>query len=105
MAATELSRNYATQFCLFYIDNSNDIESLPTSKRSGKNELSLSTPCRTGSKARDMTGKQYVLNGYDEWVAFTTGSGSETGSDLDVDFDTQVATEGEVNSMLDDVFK
>lgn len=105
MAATELSRNYATQFCLFYIDNNSDIESLPTSKRSGKNELSLSTPCRAGSKARDVTGKQYVLNGYDEWVVFTTSSGSGVGSGSDVDFDIQIATEGEVNSMLDDVFK
>ena len=95
MAAYELNRNWATRFCEFYIDNSSDTELLPTSKKFGSGDLATSTPCSIGSIARDMTGKQYVLNGNDEWVTFATV--------LSYD-ETCIATNDEVDSMLNDVF-
>lgn len=103
MAACELKRNHNTNYCAFYIDNTDDITLLPTSKKSGNGNLSLSAPCCIGSVARDMTGKQYTLNSNDEWVAFTIVSGSGGGSNVG-DVDVDVATDGEVENMLDDVF-
>lgn len=100
MAAKELSRNYETRYCLFYIDSyDNDIKNLPTSKESGKAELSLSTPCCYGSIAKDAKGQQYLLTGNDEWVLSKSSSGS--GSEYPV-FD--IATDEEINDMLNDVF-
>lgn len=98
MAACELKRNAATRYCVFYIDNSNDIPSLPTSKKPGKGELSLSETCSIGSVARDMLGKKYTLNGHDEWVVFNTNEQDEN-NDIDI------ATDDEVSSMLDDVLE
>lgn len=99
MAATELSRNHTTRYCLFYIDSYDDVEILPTSKMSGKGDLSQSTPCRAGSVARDSKGKQYVLNGSDKWVVFTTNSTSNGESNIGI------ATDSEIDDMLNDVFK
>ena len=98
MAVTELSRHHSTRYCLFYIDTFDDIKFLPTSKESGKGELSQSSPCCAGSVAKDMTGNQYVLNGHDEWVVFKSSSPSGSGIDI------EIATNDEVNNMLDDVF-
>lgn len=96
MAVMELSRNYDTRYCLFYIDSPDDIDFLPTSKKSGKYELLQFSPCCSGSIARDKAGKKYVLNGEDMWTTFTTGSGEETG--------IEIATDDEVDKMLDEVF-
>lgn len=103
MAARELNRNYDTRYCTFYIDNSSDIPFLPTSEKSGKGELSLSTPCSVGSIARDASGKRYTLNEYNQWVVFSTSS-SSGGSGSSGEIDVEVATDKEVDDMLDDVF-
>lgn len=80
MAAHELSRNCATRHCVFAIDTENDLKILPTSKKSGKESVSLSTPCRQGSMARSVDGKCYILNGNDEWkYSFIGTSGSSSG--------------------------
>lgn len=105
MAAQELRRNCNTRYCIFYIDDKSDTQYLPTSKKSGSGDCELSTPCRAGSLARDKTGKQYVLNGSDEWVELPTSSGvggGGTGGDPSVDLD--IATDSEVDGMLEDVF-
>lgn len=80
MAAKELSRNYATRYCLFYIDDESDIAKLPTSKESGKNEMCLSTTCSYGSIANAKNGNSYILDGNDEWVTYKKSSGSGGGA-------------------------
>lgn len=103
MAARELSRNFATRYCLFYIDSfDNDAKNLPTNAESGKEELSLSSPCSFGSIAKDANGQKYVLTGDNEWALFNSGSGSGGGSGGIPELD--IATDKEVNDMLDDVF-
>lgn len=81
MAARELMRNRATRYSVFHIDSADDIQYLPTSKKSGTGELCLSAPCIVGSMARAVDGTKYVLNGSDEWVAYNGGSGGGGGSD------------------------
>lgn len=98
MAACELKRNCETRYCEFYIDNSDEIKFLPTRKQSGSGDLAKSTPCSVGSIAKDMTGNQYILNGNDKWVVLiTANSGGSSGFG-----DADIATNEEVNSMLDD---
>lgn len=103
MAATELSRNNATGYALFYIDSSSDIVNLPTSKEVGKEDLSTSKPCKIGSIARAMNGSSYILNGSDKWVSYSIGSGSSSGGS-EPGFDLDIATEEEIDNMLNDVF-
>lgn len=102
MAAMELMRNYNTRYCVFYIDTLADAALLPTSKTNGTGEMALSTPCRAGSIARDMTGQLYTLNGNDEWVKYQASSGAGSGSGEMPDLD--IATDQEIQDMLDDVF-
>ena len=104
MAARELTRRSATRYCVFYIDSfADDAKKLPTSKSSGTDELSLSTPCAPGSIANAKDGKKYILGGDDTWTLYQTpssggGGGGGGGQDYDV------ATDEEVNEMIDDVF-
>ena len=98
MAAHELVRNYATRYCVFYIDGQSDIESLPTSLTGGKGDLTLSAPCSIGSMARDKDGKQYTLSGNNEWVPTPSSSGGGGGID-----DSDIATVEEVTDMLNEV--
>ena len=102
MAAMELLRNCETRYCSFYIDSDDEIEKLPTSKRGGKGELSQTSTCRASSVARDEEGNRYVLNGDDRWVRYTTSGAG--GSGQGGDFDIEIATDKEVEDMLDDVF-
>lgn len=78
MAAQEVSRNNSTRHCVFAIDSEDDLRILPTSKKSGIESLSLSTPCRQGSMARTTDGKYYTLDGNDQWNR-TSGGGGSTG--------------------------
>ena len=88
MAAYELNRNYATRYCVFAIDSEDDLKVLPTSKKSGIESMSLSTPCRQGSIARATNGKCYILDGKDKWKYSYTGSAGggsgSTGGDGDI---------------------
>lgn len=101
MAARELTRYADTRYCMFYIDNADDIVFLPTSKKSGNGELILSTPCSIGSVARDATGKKYTLDGNDEWILVSSSSSGNGSGDTP---DLNIATDDEVDNMLDDVF-
>lgn len=75
MHATELKRNYTTRYCMFAIDSEDYIDMLPTTTKVGSGELKMSTTCCAGSLARCLDGKMYTLNGDDEWVKYTSGSG------------------------------
>lgn len=81
MAACELQRNYITRYCLFAIDDKDDLEMLPTSKRAGNGDLIRSTTCCIGSKASAIDGTMYVLNGNDRWVKFSKSGGGGGGGD------------------------
>ncbi len=72
----ELMRNDATRYAIFYIDNADEINKLPTSKVRGKEELSRSATVSAGSLARVQDGSQYILNGSDKWVRYNGNSGS-----------------------------
>ena len=89
MAATELKRNYDTKHCIFAIDDEDDIILLPTIVSSGAGDLKLSPPCCQGSIARSADGKNYRLNGNNEWEKYSGGSGGGGGDeDIEpVDFD------------------
>ena len=100
MAAHELVRNYATRYCVFYIDSSSDIENLPTALTGGKGDLILSAPCSIGSLARDKDGKQYTLSGENEWVATSSSSGGGGGGGIS---DADIASVEEVTNMLNEV--
>ena len=63
MAAWELKRDYTTRYCLFGIDDKDDIDMLPTSVRYGSGDLIHSTTCSIHSKALAVDGKSYVLDG------------------------------------------
>ena len=106
MAARELSRNHATRYAVFFIDSlSADGENLPTSKESGKADLVLSTPVAYGSIARAADGNQYILNGSDKWVVYNSSSGSGGGGSGGGGIDEKdIATDEEVDDMLNDVF-
>ena len=99
MAAIELNRNHKTNYCLFYIDDfENDSKNLPTSKESGKVDMKLSKPCCFGSIAKCADGTSYILNGSDEWVVYNTTQNDQSLTDSDI------ATDEEVEELLDDVF-
>lgn len=100
MAARELTRNYNTNFCTFYIDAVGDIVFLPTNNRSGTGDLILSKPCIFGSVARDMSGTYYTLNGSNEWVEYASSAYIVPEGKMSID----VASDGEVDYMLDDLF-
>ena len=80
MAACELKRNYTTRYCVFAIDNANDLEMLPTTSRGGSGDLIRSTTCCFGSLAKAADGQTYRLNGADEWVLYTPSGGGGGGS-------------------------
>lgn len=110
MAARELSRNCATRYALFFIDSfSADGSKLPTSEKSGTDELYLSTPVAFGSIAKSADGKQYILTGENTWTAYSGSSAGGGGSfggggDSGGISDADIATEQEVDNMLQDVF-
>ena len=81
MAATELKRNYDTRHCVFAISDENDIEMLPDAEKAGSGDLYLSGTCCQGSLAKADDGKTYRLNGNNEWVKYSGGSGGGSGED------------------------
>lgn len=80
MAACEIARNYTTMYAVFAIDDSSDIDILPTQRKSGTGDLKLSKPCSMGSIAKCSDGKQYRLNGTtNKWETYSGGSGGGGG--------------------------
>lgn len=77
MSAYETFRNYETRYCVFAVDSKNDLQILPTSKRSGTGEMSLNTPCRQGSLAKTPDGTIYALDGTDNWVISSDSGGHD----------------------------
>ena len=75
MAAKELRRDHITRYCLFAIDDADDISMLPTSTKTGSEDLVQSAICCIGSRAVAVSGKTYMLSGDDKWVEYSGGSG------------------------------
>lgn len=98
MAAYEINRNYATRVCVFVIDSDDDLAILPTSTQSGKESLSLSTPCRMGSMAKMTDGtKAYMLDGKDTWVRYT----ASTGGGIDPEEEIEPIDDSTIESLFD----
>lgn len=104
MSAVELSRNDKTRYCIFYVDSSSDTQYLPTGKKGGTGDLYASTPCRPGSIARVKDGTNYILTGDDTWIKYNGATGGSGGGSSVDPGDLSIATEDEVQSMIDDVF-
>lgn len=95
MAAWELKRDYATRYCLFGIDDDNDLDMLPTSIRCGSGDLILSTTCAVGSIARASDGKSYILTGENKWIEYKCSGGG--GDDPDI----EDITDEEIEDLFD----
>lgn len=94
----ELMRNDATRYAIFYIDNANEIDKLPTSKVCGKEELIKSATVSAGSLARVQDGSQYILNGSDMWVRYNGNSSSSgTGSST---IEMAAMSSGDINALF-----
>ena len=87
MAACELKRDHETRYCIFGIDDADDIEMLPTSVRRGSGDLVLSTTCSINSIARAADGKMYILSGENKWIEYkrSGGGGGGGGDDPDIE--------------------
>lgn len=81
MAAKELRRDHISRYCLFAIDGADDIFMLPTSSKSGSEDLAQSAICCIGSKAMAVSGKTYMLSGDDRWVEYKGSGGSDGGGE------------------------
>lgn len=75
------SINYNTRFCVFGIDSSDDLASLPTQTSSGKGTLSTIAGCCMGSIAHATDGNTYTLTGdTNQWIPYQKSSSNETGN-------------------------
>lgn len=109
MGVSLIEKNYNTNYCKFSYDNwDNDKDSLPTMNTRGKEILSTICSCSQGSIAIGTDGTTKILNGdLNKWIDYKvstssgSGGGSSGGGGISGD---DVATDGEVYSMLDDVF-
>lgn len=98
MAAKELRRDHITRHCLFAIDDADDIKMLPTSTRTGSEDLAQSAICCIGSRAVAVSGKTYMLSGNDEWVEYK-GSGGSGGGDEPGEYD--YITDDDISNLFD----
>ena len=81
--------NYGTRYCVFSIDSSSDLSSLPTQNTAGSGMLSTIKSCSMGSIAHSTDGNTYILTGNtNKWIKYSGGgntgsSGTGTGIDID----------------------
>lgn len=77
-----------TRLCVFAMDTSSDVSSLPTSKQTGKGNLSTVSGCIMGSRADVISDNTiyYELNGEDVWVKKTKPSGGGGGGGGDYEW-------------------
>lgn len=73
--------DYKTRFAIFVCDTEQEVSKLPTSKESGKENLSTVCDCIMGSIAEiiDDNTIYYQLNGDDEWLRKTKSEGEGGG--------------------------
>ena len=79
MAVALLERVYATNFCRFAIDTSEDLSKLPTMTSKGREALSTVPSCSMGSLAIGTNGEDFILNGANEWVSYAGSFGGSNG--------------------------
>lgn len=70
MAAQLLDLNYDTRFARFAIDSKSDLNNLPKLDCSGADRLKSVDGVSQGSMAYCVDGKDYILNGENEWVTY-----------------------------------
>lgn len=87
-----------TRVAIFTIDTDSETDKLPTSKHSGKDNLSTVHDCTMGSIAEVITDSSYVyiLNGQDQWVKRKHSSGGGGVDPGDYDW----ATEGDIDNLF-----
>ena len=76
MAAQLLDLNYDTRFARFAIDSESDLNSLPKINSSGTDSLKSVDGVSQGSMAYCVDGKDYILNGENEWIEYIQSDNS-----------------------------
>lgn len=113
MAVSLIEKNYSTNYCKFSYDNwSNDKDFIPTMNTRGRGILSTILSCSQGSMAIGTDGTMKILNGdSNKWVDYNVGSSSGSsggnsgnGNSGTID-EIDIATDQEVENMLDDVIE
>lgn len=79
MAVSLIERIYATNFCKFAIDSTEDLQMLPTMNSKGKGNLSTISSCSMASIAIGTNGEDYILNGGNTWIRYTGSFGGSSG--------------------------
>lgn len=74
-----IERVYATNFCKFAFDTTEDLALLPTMTSRGKGNLSTILSCSQGSLAIGTNGEDYILNGGNTWIRYTGSFGGSSG--------------------------
>lgn len=106
MAVSLIEKNYSTNYCVFSYDNwENDKDYIPTMNTRGKGILSTLLSCSQGSKAIGTDGTTKILNGdSNKWIDYSVGNGGSSGNSSGSGTDLNIATNEEVDSVLDQVF-
>lgn len=106
MAVSLIEKNYSTNYCKFSYDNwENDKDSIPTMNTRGKGILSTIYSCSQGSLAIGTDGTNKILNGdSNKWIDYGVGSSGSSGGGSSSGTDLNIATNEEVDSVLDQVF-
>ena len=85
--------NYGTRYCIFSIDSSSDLSSLPTQTSPGKGTLSTIRSCSMGSIAQAVDGNTYIL------TYSGNASSPETGGTVDIA--VEPISEAQIYSLFD----
>jgi hypothetical protein len=93
--------NYGTRYCIFSIDSSSDLSSLPTQTSPGKGTLSTIRSCSMGSIAQAVDGNTYILTGNsNKWIKYS-GNTSSPGTGGTVDIAVEPISEAQIYSLFD----
>ena len=93
--------NYGTRYCVFSIDSSNDLSSLPTQNSPGKGVLSTIKSCSMGSVAQSTDGNTYILSGdLNRWIKYSSSSTGSSGSGTGIDIELEPISEAQVYSLF-----
>ena len=95
-----LGVNHETNYCMYAIDSSSDLKSLPTSVKFGTDALGNKLDyCAQGSIARCLDGSTYMLSGKNVWTKYSTSGGGSGGSTAD--FDVSAIGDEFIDSLFD----
>lgn len=94
-----LAKNHETGYCMYAIDSADEIDSLPTEKKTGTdgsgNKLEC---CGQGSVARCLDGTKYMLSGENVWTKYSDGGSGGGGG---VNFDVQAIGDDFIDSLFE----